>query len=263
MKKVKSIMIALLSVIVMGCSNSNSTSDSQIIDNAEQTDTGEVNTENAIDTEEEPSWAIGTQMEGELFQNLNLDGIGEADDEAYVSVYQFGDYEDKVTVIRIHLGTGETMAQVLPVYGDYSFLTGRLFSEEKDAIILEVQVPASNYGAATVFVLDVNPVGADPIPTVTTRLDTENSITLADENVLDNSFITNSVTDGTKVVDVSDMPRQGVSIYFLDENGRYQGLQRIFYWTDDGWTVIPEEVQERLANRKMGRLPRFRGAVKG
>ena len=223
MKKIKSIMVALLSVMVMGCSSSNSTSDSPIMDNAEQADTEGINVENTIDTEE-PSWAIGTQMEGELFQNLNLDGIGEADDEAYVSVYQFGDYEDKVTVIRIHLGTGETMAQVLPVYGDYSFLTGRLFSEEKDAIILEVQVPASNYGAATVFVLDVNPVGADPIPTVTTRLDTENSITLADGNVLDNSFITNSVTDGTKAVDVSDMPRQGVSIYFLDENGHYQGL---------------------------------------
>lgn len=47
------------------------------------------------------------------------------------------------------------MVQVLPVYGDYSFLPGRLFSEEKDAIILEVKVPASNYGAATVFALDV------------------------------------------------------------------------------------------------------------
>ncbi|MDE7130732.1 MAG: hypothetical protein K2O65_02900 [Lachnospiraceae bacterium] len=40
-------------------------------------------------------------MEGKLFQNLNLDGVGEADDEAYVSVYQFGDYEDKVTVISM------------------------------------------------------------------------------------------------------------------------------------------------------------------
>ena len=136
------------------------------------------------------------------------------------------------------------MAQVLPVYGDYSFLTGSLFSEEKDAIILEVQVPASNYGAATVFVLDVNPVGADPIPTVTTRMDTENSITLADGNVLENSFITNSVTSGTKLVDVSGMPRQGILVYFLDEDGHFQGLQRIFYWTDDGWTVISEEVQE-------------------
>ena len=244
MKKVNSIIVMLLSVMVMGCSYSNSTAESQITDNADQTRTEEVNTESTIDTEEEPSWAMGTQMEGELFQNLNLDGVGEADDEAYVSVYQFGDYEDKVTVIRIHLGTGETMAQVLPVYGDYSFLTGRLFSEEKDAIILEVQVPASNYGAAAVFALDVNPVGVDPIPTVTTRLDTESAITLADGSVLDNSFITNSVTDGTKAVDVSGMPRQGILIYFLDENGQYQGLQRTFYWTDDGWMVISEEMQE-------------------
>ena len=247
MKKIKSILIVLLSVLVTGCSNSNSVkepigADSQIIENAEQTDTEGVNAENAIDTESEPSWAVGTQMEGGLFQNLNLDGIGEADDEAYVSVYQFGDYEDKVTVIRIHLGTGETMAQVLTVYGDYSFLTGKVFSQEKDAIILEVQVPASNYGAATVFVLDVNPVGVDPVPTVTTRLDTENSIMLADGNVLENSFITNSVTSGTKVVDVPGMPRQGILIYFLDENGQYQGLQRVFYWTDDGWTVISEEI---------------------
>lgn len=210
MKRVKSIMIAFLSVMVMGCSNSNSTADSQIIDNAEQTDTGEVNTENAIDTEEEPSWAMGTQMEGELFQNLNLDGIGEADDEAYISVYQFGDYEDKVTVIRIHLGTGETMAQVLPVYGDYSFLTGRLFSEEKDAIIVEVKVPASNYGAATVFALDVFPVGIDPIPTVVTRLDTSESIMLTDGNIIEKS----EVTFGTEAVDLGDMLCQGLSDLF-------------------------------------------------
>lgn len=238
MKRVKSIMIAFLSVMVMGCSNSNSTADSQIIDNAEQTDTGEVNTENVIDTEEEPSWAMGTQMEGELFQNLNLDGIGEADDEAYISVYQFGDYEDKVTVIRIHLGTGETMAQVLPVYGDYSFLTGRLFSEEKDAIIVEVKVPASNYGAATVFALDVFPVGIDPIPTVVTRLDTSESIMLTDGNIIEKS----EVTFGTEAVDLGDMLCQGLSVYFTGEKGQFQEVQRILYWTDNGWTIISEEV---------------------
>ncbi len=136
------------------------------------------------------------------------------------------------------------MAQVLPVYGDYSLLTGRLFSEEKDAIILEVHDPTSNYGAATIFVLDINPVGVDPVPTVTTRLDTQNSIMLVDGTVIENSVLSDNVTDGAKIVDVSGMPRQGISIYFLDENGHYQGLQRIFYWTDDGWTVISEEVRE-------------------
>lgn len=252
-KRIAFIMAAVFALSITGCRNSNSTedftgADSQIVETVQQADTEGVNTENVIDTEGEPSWAIGTQMEGELFQNLNLDGIGEADDEVYVSVFQFGDYEDKVTIIRIHLGTGETMAQVLPVYGDYSFLTGRLFSEEKDAVILEVQVPASNYGAATVFAFDVFPVGIDPIPTVVTRLDTSESIMLADGNIMDTSAltgsITNSVTFGTKVVDVSDMPQQGISIYFLADNGKYQGLRRIFYWTDDGWRIISEEVQE-------------------
>ena len=58
MKKIKTMMIALLSDMVMRCSNSNSTADCQIIDNAEQVDTEGANAENTIDTEE-PSWAIG------------------------------------------------------------------------------------------------------------------------------------------------------------------------------------------------------------
>ncbi len=253
MKKRIALILSITMLMCSACTNNMSVndktneSDSLQEQNANPENKSDELTDNTTTTDvesgavvNEPSWATGTQTEGKLYQNLNLDGIGEADDEAYVSVYQFGDYEDKVTVISIHLGTGETMAQIFPVYGDYSFLTGKVFSEEKDAIILEVQVPSSNYGAATVFALDVNPVGVDPIPTVTTRLDTENSITLADGNVLDNSFITNSVTRGTEVVDVSGMSRQGILIYFLDENGHYQGLQRIFYWTDNGWTVISE-----------------------
>lgn len=85
-----------------------------------------------IDTDDKPIWAMGTQVDGELYQNLNLDGIGDFDDEAYVSICQFGDYEDKVTVVSMHLGTGETVAQVFSVYGDYTLQTGRIFSEKKD-----------------------------------------------------------------------------------------------------------------------------------
>ena len=249
-KRIVLIMAIACILLITGCGASNSAenpagADSQMTENTGRTDTEGVNTENTIDTVEVPSWATGTQMEGKLFQNLNLDGVGEADDEAYVSVYQFGDYEDKVTVISIHLGTGETMAQVLSVYGDYSFLTGRLFSEEKDAIILEVKVPASNYGAATVFALDVFPVGVDPIPTVVTRLDTSESIMLADGNIIEQSrFENTNVTFGTEVVDVGDMSCQGLSVYFTGEKGQFQEVQRILYWTDNGWTIISEEVPE-------------------
>lgn len=223
-------MIVILFVMITGCSNSKG---------AEEISTG-----NIIDMGDEPSWAMGTQMKGKLFQNLNLDGIGEADDEVYVSVYQFGDYEDKATIIRVRLGTGETMAQILPVYGDYSLLTGKLFSLEKDAVILEVRAHGSNYGAATVLALDVFPVDADPIPTVVKRLDTTESIMLADGNVVENSALENGVTFGTEVVDVEDMPCQGLSVYFTGEKGQFQEVQRIFYWTDSGWTIISEKVQE-------------------
>ncbi len=192
----------------------------------------------------EPSWAAGMQTEGQLFQNLNLDGIGDADDEVYISTYQFGDYEEKVTVVRIHLGTGQTVAKVFPVYGHYEFQTGRLFSEEKDAVILEIRIPASNYGAAAVFVLNVNPAGAAPVPEAVIQLDTQNPVTLANGIVIENSVLSNQVTNGTKAADISGMPRQGILLNFIDENGRYQGLQRVFYWTDDGWTVISEKAAE-------------------
>ena len=218
----------------------------KITDNIEQADAekNEVNIEKNIDTEDKPIWAMGTQSDGELYQNLNLDGVGDCDDEAYVSIYQFGDYEDKVIVVSIHLGTGETVAQVFPVYGDYTLQTGGLFSEKKDAIILEVRDSTSNYGAATVFVLNVSPVGIDPIPSVGMMLNTTTNVILADGEIIDTTSLPNLVTGGTKVVDIDGMPRQGVLIYTVGEEGEYQGLPRIFYWMDNGWAIIPEESSE-------------------
>ncbi len=49
----------------------------------------------------------------------------------------------------------DALAKVFPVYGNFSLQTGRLFLENKDALILEVENPTSNYGAANIFVLDV------------------------------------------------------------------------------------------------------------
>ena len=44
-----------------------------------------------------------------------------------------------------------------------------------------------------------------------------------------------------KIVDIKDMSLQGVSLYFIGEKGQYQEVQRIFYWTDDGWTILSED----------------------
>lgn len=248
MKKRLVFVIATVYILVItGCGNTSNAEESTGADSPMSENTNQKDTEengDIVDTEDEPSWAMGTSMNGELFPNLNLDGVGDFDDEAYVGVYQFGDYDEKVTVISVHLGTGETMAQVFPVYGDYSFQTGKLFSEEKDDIVLQVRDLTSNYGAATVFVVSVSPVGVDPIPSIGTPLNTTESIMLADGNIIDTSLFPNLVTDGTKVVDIEGMPRQGVLIYSVGDEGEYQGLPRIFYWTDKGWTILAEEMAD-------------------
>ena len=249
-KRISIILVMLIVLLFTGCGNTNSVEetlgvDDEIAGNTNQADTEENVDVSAEEAEDEPFWAKGTQTDGTLFQNLNLDGVGDSDDEAYVSVYQFGDFNEKVTVVSVHLGTGETMAQVFPVYGDYSLQTGRLFSEEQDDIVLQVCDLTSNYGAAAVFVVSVSPAGAAPIPSIGTPLNTMESIMLADGNIIDTSLYPNPVTDGTRIVDIEGMPRQGVLIYSVGEEGEYQGLPRIFYWTDNGWTILSEEMSDR------------------
>lgn len=179
-----------------------------------------------ITTEGEPIWAKGVQSRTKLFQHLNLDGIGDADDEAYVSIYQFGDYGDSITVLRIHLGTGETMSKIFPVYGPYSFQTGKLFSENKDAIILDIEVPESNYDAATVFAVDVFPVGGDPFPVSIVRLDTTNSTIPL-------------IHSGTQVIDIEGSSLQGLEIpSWNPSDKRDEPIKNVFYWnsTDREWS---------------------------
>ena len=156
-------------------------------------------------TEGEPIWAKGVQSRTKLFQHLNLDGIGDADDEAYVSIYQFGDYGDSITVLRIHLGTGETMSKIFPVHGYYSFQTGKLFSENKDA--------------ATVFAVDVFPVGGDPFPVSIVRLDTTNSTIPL-------------IHSGTQVIDIEGSSLQGLEIpsWNPSDPKNSEPIKNIFYW---------------------------------
>ncbi len=137
-----------------------------------------------------------------MFQDLNLDGIGNADDEAYVSMYQFGDYGDRVTVLGIHLGTGETMSKIFPVDGYFSFQTAKLFSEKKDAIVLEIRDRTSNYNAAAVFAVDVFPMDSTRVPSnpeSVVRLDTtDDSIRL--------------VFSGVRVMEIEGGSLQGLEI---------------------------------------------------
>lgn len=88
--------------------------------------------------------------------------------------------------------------------------------------------------------VSVSPADVNSVPSIGTPLNTIESIMLADGNIIDTSLFPNLVTDGTKIVDIEGMPRQGVLIYSVGEEGEYQGLPRIFYWTDNGWTILSE-----------------------
>ena len=181
------------------------------------------------ETDAEPLWAQGVQSDGQLFQGLNLDGIGNADDEAYVSIFEYGEYNEKITVLRIHLGTGETVANVFPVCGPYNFLTGKLFSKDKDAIVLEVPVSGSNYGAVNIFALDVFPVGTAPEPISVIRMDTTKGIVMNSGEAFPNE---ESIKDTTKIVDIEDSPLQGLEIHtYLNK----EDSSDILYWAGDNW----------------------------
>lgn len=235
----KRLVLIILSVIMLGAGCGRSESES-ILDKQEESvpSTSTIQDIPVTATQQVPYWAREMRTEGNLYQHLNLDGIGDADDAAYVSIFQFGDYEEKVIVIQVHLGTGETMAKIFPVYGAYSFQTGKLFSKDKDAIILGVRNPTSNYNATDTFILDIYPVEADPVPYIVTRLDTTvtPNILFFGNPTLDagNTY----VTGYAEVVDIDGAPLQGLEVPVFDySTGQYQELKKILYWKDGEWLL--------------------------
>ena len=82
-------------------------------------------------------------------------------------------------------------------------MTGKLFSQDQDkeAIVLEISVPGSNYNAVSLFALDVSPVDSPPIPTSTVRMNTMKGICLNSASDIPNSFDTN-IMGSTNIADV-------------------------------------------------------------
>ena len=181
-------------------------------------------------------------IEVHLLENLNLDGVGDADDTASVCIYQFGEYGGEATVLQITLGTGETLANVFPVSGTVTaLLYGPLFAEDKNALVLEITDRTSNYGAAALFAVDVCPAGVDPTPASVVRLDTTTGITLR-EGELPSAFQT-TLTCGAEFAELPDSPLRGIVLHAW-ENG--SSVERTLFWeggnffADDGWALQPE-----------------------
>lgn len=199
------------------------------------------------ETDELAPWSTPTRTHEALYTNLNLDGTENADDEAYVSVYSWDDHSNSDTiVVSIRFGTGDTVTQIIAptdysyAWG-YEFYTGKLFSDKKDAIVIEVPVPQSNYGAADVYVFDVYGGNESNPPNVIERLNTETgSMRLPTGEVSDIAqiFPVGSITDGSEIVDIGETAVQGLKIYSTGSNGDWRERNQTIHWTDNGWTPV-------------------------
>lgn len=198
--------------------------------------------EPAADTGEEPGWAAATQIRGAYYSNLNLDGVGGHDDEMYVSIYRWENADlyhlSCATVLRLRLGTGETLSAVIPVAGLISVSFGELFSAGKDAIVLEIDVPNSNYGAANVFVYDIHSAGdGEGCPEIIKRLDT-----YADPVSFWGNDISGVLTTGTEIVELGGTETRGLRLPYVGPYGKFQMESATFYWDDSGyeWSPVKE-----------------------
>ena len=109
-----------------------------------------------IDTEEEIAWYAHKEEQTKHFTDLDLDGIGENDDEAVLTTYRWeGSPENRYTVLSIKLGTGEVLSEGFPGWLSFLFQTGHITSMERESIVLEVSSVTSTFSASTVYVMEL------------------------------------------------------------------------------------------------------------
>jgi len=232
LKKWLLIPICLTLLLFAGCSSAAG---------AQSEDVNQINIENNTG----PLWAQPIEEHGQLFTGLNLDGVGTFDDEAYVSLYNwdhngFGRYDASQLVIRIRFGTGDTAAHIVDAVGSFQFYTGKLFSEKKDAIVLEVNNQYANSGLVTVFAFDIfGPGEADPFPSVVERLNTTGEAPLLSAD--GEKLYSGSLIQGTAITDIENEPLQGIVLHSSGDG--YPGpidarVSQTIYWNGDGWIVL-------------------------
>lgn len=194
---------------------------------------------------DQPIWAQPIEEHGQLFKGLNLDGIGDHDDEAYVSLYEwdhngFGRYDASELVVRIRFGTGETTAHIVHGVGSYQFYTAKLFSEKKDAIVLEVNIQYANSGLVSVFALDVyGPGEVDPFPSVVERLNTTGELPILSAD--GEKLYAGGLIRGTTITDIENKPLQGIVLHSSGDG--YSGPiddreSQTICWNGNEWIVL-------------------------
>lgn len=180
------------------------------------------------------------------YSDLNLDGSDKNDDEVYISVYSWDDtgYTDTL-VVYVKFGNGESTAYTIPPSGypyswGYSLYTGNLFSTDRDAIVIEIPVPNSTYGAADIFVLDIYGTSNTEPPIIIERLNTISEAVKLPSGIdisLEQLFTNTNFTDGIEIKELSETELQGITLYNSIENDSSSRNQTTIYWTNDGFIV--------------------------
>lgn len=185
----------------------------------------------------EMNWAQASEENIKFYDFLNLDGIGSNDDELYISLYRWCDSDTAVIVFQVKLGTGEIIADVIPDDGYFDLYFGRIFSSEKDAVIIQVGVPRSNYGASKLYVYDIfGKNSIDPFPSIVEKINCAGDDDFTP--TIDASIPRDDLVMGTELIDLDDSSLQGIKLQFDNDNERWNNYEKVIYWTGNGWKTM-------------------------
>ena len=201
-----------------------------------------------------PEWVNKTLDEWDIYQNVDIDGVGSADDQVYVGTYSLDrysdDYYDGLTLIYVQLGTGEVLAQAILCKGNYETRFANLIpGHEGNQIILEITDGNSTYLATNIFVIAVsvdewrvgeNDADVMRVPVISKLLDTTDYDRPVGGIEWREGISSGSISYGLEIVDIEGLEQQGLQICYLAPQeiaGQKNFKTRTIYWDCGVWRV--------------------------
>lgn len=239
MKHIFGIIMCLVLLVCSSCATNEITSQqdasdkppSLTVSSSAENDIIEFNTQAAYPSDQEPEWAQLTQLRGKLYQNLNLDGIGDSDDEVYISVIENpssgGSNRLTATALRIRLGTGQVITEIISTMGFPYLQTGNLLSADRDAIVLKIK-DDGNYSANVIYVYDLFKTSETAHGRLVKYLDTS-------QYQMPDTYM---AAGGCEIVDVEGKDTQGLAIYLVGPKAEFRESKLTLWWDGSGWQEI-------------------------
>ena len=201
-----------------------------------------------------PEWVNKTLDEWDIYQNVDIDGVGSADDQVYVGTYSLDrysdDYYDGLTLIYVQLGTGEVLAKAIPCKGIYKVHFAKLLSDfGGNQIVLEITNRGSTYAASNIFVISAyveerSTGGTDgeikKIPEILFLLNTMGYGHPTGGTEWHEGICSDSFSMGLEIVNIEGLEQQGLQICYLAPQeiaGQKNFKTRTIYWDCGVWRV--------------------------